>query len=882
MNNKKITTTFLFIALVFTVFGQKASYKKLIQEGNYLQIEEEYGQALEVYKQAYAIDSSSANINYNLGFCYLKSQSQKKKAERYLAKAVTNVTKNYGDDIFEKKAPVMAYFYFGQSKHINYKFDEAVEQYTKYQSFLKSSDKKERAEVDRYIQISKNAKEFVAAPINVVVTNLGAKVNSEYPEFSPVISADERTLIYTARRKTSTGGEKAPDGMYFEDILISYRNDDSSWTEPSGIGPFINTFGHEGSVGLTPDGQRLLLYRDDNGDGNLYYSDWDGKDWSTPQKFGSNINTEYWETSAGLSSDGTTLFFVSDRKGGYGGRDIYFCKKLPNGNWGLAQNLGPTINTPYDEEAPYLHPDGVSLFFASRGHKNMGNFDVYFSILGDDGKFSDPINSGYPINTPDDDVFYVTSPDGKRGYYSSSTDAGEKGYGEKDIFMISIPEVKEKCLVLFKGKIVPAEGDSMPEDILIYVNNKQTGDLVGTYRPKSASGTFTMILPPKTDCEFQYTSKGTEFYKEDVYISEDQCYQEIEKEILIDKVTVVGAKPKVRAPVSSFKMNALIYNKKNNKPVSDAYVVFKNLNDTTKKDTIISDIAGKSNLLVAPCQKYLVTTFKDGYTTNVDTILTSCNKRAKEDLVKIGLSRDAALANGAEMIMVKVVDKKSKAPIEDAVLTFKNKDLGTETSELSDVDGVTYYVFKSRNPMNVNVSKEGYKSNSKDVNLKSVKAGQMITISLEKDASVSSDIVTGVKENPPVKGPTEDFVSADAYKCFFAYNKKEIDLGDATFNEFVNKLSDDLKSGKAVTIKINGSASTVPTRTFGTNEKLCKSRANDGKEKLVQALKAKGADVSKLKFAKIDGKVNGPAYKGDYDINKEEYQKFQFVEINRN
>jgi WD40-like Beta Propeller Repeat/TPR repeat len=881
MNNKNIFTTILFFAILFTAFGQKASYRKLIQEGNFLQLEEEYGQALEVYKKAYAIDSSSANINYNLGFCYLKSQSQKKKAEYYLAKAVSNVTRNYSDDLFEKKAPIVAYFYYGQAKHINYKFDEATEQYTKYQSFLKSGDKKERAEVDRYIQISKNAKEFVAAPINVEVTNLGPKVNSEYPEFSPVISADERTIIYTARRKSSTGGEKAPDGMYFEDILIAYKNNDNTWSEPTGIGPFINTFGHEGSVGLTPDGQRLLLYRDDNGDGNLYFSDWDGKDWSTPQKFGSNINTEFWETSACLSPDGTTLFFVSDRKGGYGGRDIYFCKKLPNGNWGLAQNLGPTINTPYDDEAPYVHPDGVTMFFASKGHKNMGNFDVFFSILGDDGKFSDPINSGYPINTPDDDVFYVTSPDGKRGYYSSSTDAGDKGYGEKDIFMINIPEVKEKCLVLFKGKIVPAEGDSMPEDILIYVNNKETGDLVGTYRPKSASGTFTMILPPKTDCEFQYTSKGNEFYKEDVYISEDQCYQEIEKEILLDKTTIVGAKPKVRPPVSTFKLNAFVYNKKNNKAVSDAYIVFRNLNDSTRIDTINSDLSGKGNLLVAPCQKYLVTTYKDGFSTNRDTILTSCNKRATEDLIKIGLSRDAALANGAEMIMVKIIDKKSKAPIEDAVLSFKNKESNIDNSEVTDVDGVAYYVFKSRNNLMINASKDGYKSSSKEVNLKTVKAGQTVTIALDRDAK-PIEIVTGEKENPPVKSSTEDFVSADAYKCFFAYNKKEIDLADATFNEFVNKLAEDLKGGKSVTVKVNGSASTVPTRTFGTNEKLCKSRANSGKDKLVEALKTKGADVSKLKFAKIDGKVNGPAYKGDYDINKEEYQKHQYVEINRN
>ncbi len=881
MNNNRIFTTILFsLALLGVSFAQKGNYRKLVQEGNFLLLEEEYSQALEVYKKAYAIDSTSANINYNLGFCYIKSSSQKKKAERFLAKAITNVTRNFSDDPFEKKAPIAAYFYYGQANHINYKFDDAIAQYTKYLSLLKSGEKKEKAEVERYIEISNNAKAFVAAPFNVIVTNLGPKINSIYPEFSPVISADERTLIYTARRNTSTGGEKSTDGFNYEDILISYKNNDSTWSEPKSIGAFINTFGHEGSVGLTPDGQRLLLYRDDNGDGNLYFSDWDGRDWSSPQKFGSNINSTSWEPSACLSPDGNTLFFVSDRKGGYGGRDIYFCNKLPNGNWGLAQNLGPTVNTAFDEDAPYVHPDGVTLFFASRGHKNMGNFDVFFSILGEDGKFSEPINSGYPINTPDDDVYYVTSPDGKRGYYASNTDAGDKGYGEKDIFMVNIPEVKEKCLVLFKGKIIPADGDSMPEDILIYVTNKQSGDLVGTYRPKSTSGTFTMILPPKTDCEFQYTSKGQEFYKEDVYVSEEQCYQEIEKEILIDKLTIVGAQLKVKKATTSFQLNTYVYNKKNSKSLSDAYVVFKNLNDTLSSDTIVTDIKGKSKLLVVPCQKYLVTSFKDGFSVYQDTILTSCNKRASEDLLKIGLLRDASLANGAELVLINIVDAKTKAPIEDAVITFKNKETNIENNELSDEDGSAFYIFKKRNSIAISVIKDGYKSNAKEINLKSLKVGQVITISLQKEKII--EIVTNIKENPPVKGPTEDFVSADVYKCFFAYNKKEIDLADATFNEFVNKLSDDLKSGKAIEVKINGSASNVPTRTFGTNEKLSLSRASGAKDKLLSALKDKGIDTSKLKISKVKGKVNGPAYKGDYDINKEVYQTHQYVEMIRN
>src|SRR6185369_11165079 len=143
-----------------------------------------------------------------------------------------------------------------------------------------------------------------------------------------------------------------------------------------------------------------------------------------------------WESHACLTNDGNTIYFVSDRPGGFGGRDIYRCVKLPNGAWSKALNVGPVINTEYDEDGGFMHPDGKTFFFASKGHKTMGGFDIMFSILDEDNKFTEPFNLWHPINTPDDDVFYTTSHDGKRAYFSS---AKEGGYGEKDIYMISIP-----------------------------------------------------------------------------------------------------------------------------------------------------------------------------------------------------------------------------------------------------------------------------------------------------------------------------------------------------------------------------------------------------------------------------------------------------------
>ncbi|MES2516154.1 MAG: hypothetical protein V4580_18510 [Bacteroidota bacterium] len=543
------------------------SYTDYVREGLFLVGEENYDMALKNFLEAYQKDSSSANINYNIGFCYLNSSTTKGLAESYLAKSIKDISKNYkSDNPSEKSAPPLAIFYYGKALHINYKFDEALVQ---YDSFLNTyvSDKVNKEDVAFYKAQNEFAKEIMMAPINVKIANLGDSINSSYPEYSPVLSVDESSLIYTTRRNTGTGGERLPDGHYFEDVVISYKDAMGRWSSPKSLSANVNTAGHEGSINLTADGQTLIVFKDDNGDGNVYFSTWDGKDWSSLQSFGSDINSKYWESHACLSADNNTLYFVSDRPGGYGGRDIYRCVKLPNGAWSKALNVGPAINTKYDEDGPYIHPDGITMIFASCGHRSMGGFDIFFTTIEEDKKFGEPINMGYPINTTDDDVFFVTSPDGKRGYFSSAKDGG---FGEKDIYMMSIPDAKEKPLVLFKGAIIPAEGEKLPEDIIIVVTNKETGEVVGNYRPKE-NGTFATILAPNKNYNFSYQVKGQEFYNEDIYVSSDLAYQEIKKEINLEPVNLLGS---IKAKSTGIILNVVVLNNARDKqPVPNAKVV---------------------------------------------------------------------------------------------------------------------------------------------------------------------------------------------------------------------------------------------------------------------------------------------------------------------
>ncbi len=355
----------------------------------------------------------------------------------------------------------------------------------------------------------------------------GNKINTKYSEHSPVFTADESILIFTSKRKGSTGNIMTDDGQYKEDIYISFK-EENGWSEPFGIGNTINTAGHEATIGLSADGQELFIYKDDNNDGNIYYSKLNGDSWSKPEKMGSDINTKDQETHASLSADGKSIYFTSDRKGGYGGKDIYIVRKLPTGEWSKAQNLGDSINTPYDEEGPYIHPDGVSLYFSSCGHKTMGGYDIFISTYNPDNKtWSTPENLGYPVNTTEDDVFYTPTVDGTRAYYSSYK-AG--GIGNNDLYIISTPDAEAKTLAVYTGKIEFCNG-SVPKEGYISITDTDWGDEYGVYTPNSKTGKYLFILPIGRSFNINYTTENNFSKTIKIEVEEKDAYQKQRKAI---------------------------------------------------------------------------------------------------------------------------------------------------------------------------------------------------------------------------------------------------------------------------------------------------------------------------------------------------------------
>ncbi len=267
-------------------------------------------------------------------------------------------------------------------------------------------------------------------------------------------------LIFTSRREGSTGiGNVDRDLMFFEDIYISYFRD-GKWQPAQNMGIKINTEFHDASIGLSADGKELYLYKDENG-GDIYVSRMnEDSTWTTPEPLSENINSRFSENSVCISPDGNTLFFTSDRPGGKGGIDIYYSEKDKKGRWGKPVNMGAPVNTSSDDDGPFIDYDSKTLYFSSRAHAGMGGFDIFVSEFDSTSKkWSEPVNIGYPINTPDDDIYFVKSGDSKYGYYASVKDGG---IGEKDIYKVLIPENIQHYDDLKNRKI---EGKKTPEPL---------------------------------------------------------------------------------------------------------------------------------------------------------------------------------------------------------------------------------------------------------------------------------------------------------------------------------------------------------------------------------------------------------------------------------
>jgi hypothetical protein len=513
-------------------------YREQFVTGNKLLAKQDYAGALDNFMNAYNVDSSSSNLSYKIGFCLYNIRGKEGDALKYFQKAAKKVSKQCdANSAAEKAAPPLACYYLGVLYQRKYMFAEAINALKLLKTYLTPADADYPANADRIIAQCNNAKMFIMAPTNAKIIAVGDNVNSAYSDFSPLLLQDETIMIFASRRPIGKSDVVMPDGEYHAHIFISNLRKDTTWSVAQMCDTNLNLMTDNKCSSVSLDGQEMLLYGGSDKESGLYVSRMGESHWELPERLGSDINTVGEQSNACLSPDGNTLYFVSDRPGGMGGTDIWRCVKLPNGNWSRALNAGKAINTPYDEETPFMHADGHTFFFSSQGHNSMGGYDIFFSQVLDSGKFSEPFNLGYPINTPDDEIHFSLSLDGKKGYYNSSRIGGK---GKQDIYKVIMPHATERPLTVIRGQVLAAPGESLSDDVHIIATDSATNQEVGDFKPIKVSGKFTIIVPPGRTYTLSYLDDDKEFYKEVINVPAEAGYKEIHKALTLSPHPVKG------------------------------------------------------------------------------------------------------------------------------------------------------------------------------------------------------------------------------------------------------------------------------------------------------------------------------------------------------
>lgn len=429
---KKALYSLSLCLLLFNAQAQDKNFKLWFQAAQEHMLFEEYDKALSKYIQIEKHGQLNSNIAFNMGICYMNIDNQIQSAIPYLERATTNTSTTYRENNYkETAAPDEAWFYLGKAYRLDGQYYKAINAYNEFKNKLSASDVYYHDFIALQIESCSNAAKLMATPLPLETTVPGFVINAEC--YYPAVSGDEKSVVFTSYQKSRdpyTGDEDI-----IELIFYSTKKDDGTWSKPQDITYDIASDGTFSTASMSYDGNMMILYRDDFGNGNLYYSVKENGRWSEIQKLSKNINSKFNESHGSLSKDGNTMFFSSDRYGGEGGKDIYRTVKDNNGNWGTPVNLGPTINTAFDEEAAFLAEDGVTLYFISEAHNTIGGFDIFKTVADQLGNWSEPQNLGYPINSPFDDVFFCPIGDGSRAYMDRLDDDNKK----KGIQMISLP-----------------------------------------------------------------------------------------------------------------------------------------------------------------------------------------------------------------------------------------------------------------------------------------------------------------------------------------------------------------------------------------------------------------------------------------------------------
>ena len=506
-----------------------------------------YHDAIRHYKKVIDYHPYHPGLNYKLGVVLLKSD-RKEEALTHFKRTKEFLTKEIPDiDLM-----------IARSHHFRMEFEDAIRHYKDYVNSLKPKEAARiKSQIDKFIYECNSGIELLISPVKVNIVNLGREINSEYDEYYPVLSYSGQRMFFTSRRPSTTGGKRAPfDNKYYEDIYFSFY--ENGWGAVQNIGAPLNTTRNDVALAVAKNDSGLYINSSEK-KGNILFSEIRKNRWGMPKPMVKPINSRQKETSFSITADEETVYFVSERpQGSQGGRDIYFMEKDSRGRWGKAQNLGPEINTEYDEEAVFIHPEGHILYFSSQGHNSMGGYDVFYSEKRTGGTWSKPVNMGHPINTPDDELFFSTH-DQETGYFSAIRPEGFGGFDlykvvfEQEEEIIEEPEeieeevveepeiaeivVEEIPYIMFEGKLKNKKTNE-PVFGKLEVLDLQEGRVVATTFSDQLTGNFIMRLPEWKDYGVEVSARDYLFFIDLIKMSEKTESEVYSRDLLLDKIEV--------------------------------------------------------------------------------------------------------------------------------------------------------------------------------------------------------------------------------------------------------------------------------------------------------------------------------------------------------
>lgn len=495
----------LFIILVNSkLFAQDWNEMYYLEdEAQYLIEEKQYDKAIDIYRRMIREVPEHSLAKYKIGQLFLLTDDQKTSAIKYLEEASTDIALDFNEkSLREIRSPVDVLLYLGEAYQIAGRIDDAIIVYSNFKNQIKTDNKLYPVVINR-LNTCENAKNAMSNPQRVSKTNLGQPVNNDDSNFGAVISGDGKTIIYTS---------------YTRNYLDNYYavKENGVWSTPKRISEKLSTKYYLKTASLSYDGKQLYMATDDPEKNNLFVCYKEGKDWSEATKLPKTINGKKTnETHASVSKDGKTLFFTSNRDGGFGGQDIYKSTLNEKGSWGEAENLGPNVNTEFDEATPFVTLNDKYLFFSSKGHNSIGGYDIFYIDLGNN---STAINLGYPANTSGDDLFYVPDNSLKSGYISQFDSTS---LGKKDIYYVSIlPQIN------LAGNIINPEGEKIKNtQFSISLTDTKTNKLIKTINTSEGDfnfeinpGNYSVIINNNEDYNsFTDQIKISENYTESLY-----------------------------------------------------------------------------------------------------------------------------------------------------------------------------------------------------------------------------------------------------------------------------------------------------------------------------------------------------------------------------